>query len=77
MCEEVHIKEDYTLRYIMTEQLDAEVPDIVMIETYKSKEAAEKHTTEPHFNHTISTIEKEGLVVSLREGACVLFASVV
>ena len=34
MCKDVHSKEDYTLRYMMTEQLDAETPDIVMIETY-------------------------------------------
>lgn len=29
----VHEKEDYTLRYMMTEQIDTETPDIVMIET--------------------------------------------
>ena len=36
MCKDVHEKEDYTLRYLMTEQLKAEEgkePDIVMIET--------------------------------------------
>ena len=34
MCQDVYSKEDYTLRYMMTEQLDVETPDIVMIETY-------------------------------------------
>lgn len=33
MCQDVHDKEDYTYRYMMTEQLDKETPDIVMIET--------------------------------------------
>ena len=33
MCKDVHSNEDYTLRYMMTEQLDAENPDIIMIET--------------------------------------------
>lgn len=39
MCKAVHAQEDYTLRYIMTEQIDAaagETPDIVMIETFVS-----------------------------------------
>lgn len=34
MAKNVHEKEDYTLRYIMTEQLDKETPDICMIETW-------------------------------------------
>ena len=34
MCETVHSKEDYTLRYMMTEQLNAETPTYIMIETY-------------------------------------------
>lgn len=36
MCKDVHEKEDYTLRYIATEQIDGDNPDdadIVMIET--------------------------------------------
>ena len=36
MCKKVHEKEDYTLRYIATEQIDGENsadPDLVMIET--------------------------------------------
>lgn len=36
MCKDVHEKEDYTLRYIATEQIGpekVETPDIVMIET--------------------------------------------
>jgi hypothetical protein len=33
MCKDVHTKEDYTLRYIATEQIGVETPDIVMIET--------------------------------------------
>ncbi|KAH9845345.1 Dimeric alpha+beta barrel like protein [Teratosphaeria destructans] len=62
MCKDVHSKEDYTLRYIMTEQLDSENPDIVMIETYKDKDAATKHTKEPHFKELFGTFEKEGLM---------------
>ncbi|SMR55262.1 unnamed protein product [Zymoseptoria tritici ST99CH_1A5] len=63
MCKDVHQKEDYTLRYIATEQIGAEgTPDIVMIETYKSKEAADKHTQEPHFKELFATMEKEGLM---------------
>ncbi|KAK5736650.1 hypothetical protein LTR17_007307 [Elasticomyces elasticus] len=61
MCKEVHSKEDYTLRYLMTEQVDAETPDFVMIETYKSKEAAQKHPQEPHFQELFGAFEKEGL----------------
>jgi hypothetical protein len=34
MCETVHSKEDYTLRYMMTEQLNADTPTYIMIETY-------------------------------------------
>ena len=34
MCESVHSKEDYTLRYLMTEKLDAEQPEYIMVETY-------------------------------------------
>lgn len=37
MCKDVHSKEDYTLRYMMTEQIDAETPDIVMVETLVSE----------------------------------------
>ena len=33
MCKDVHEKEDYTLRYMMTEQIDEETPDLVMVET--------------------------------------------
>ena len=36
MCKDVHKKEDYTLRYMATEQIDgenSEDPDIIMIET--------------------------------------------
>ena len=35
MCKDVHEKDDYTLRYIMTEQVDEQTPDISMIETYE------------------------------------------
>jgi hypothetical protein len=34
MCRAVHEKEDYTLRYLMTEKLDAKEPEYIMIETY-------------------------------------------
>ncbi|CAK3845716.1 Hypothetical predicted protein [Lecanosticta acicola] len=67
MCKSVHEKEDYTLRYIGTEQIGPgeekpETPDIVMIETYKDKASAEKHTTEPHFKQLFATFDEEGLM---------------
>ncbi|EMC91283.1 hypothetical protein BAUCODRAFT_152560 [Baudoinia panamericana UAMH 10762] len=62
MAKDVHEKEDYTLRYIMTEQLGVETPDIVMIETYKSKEAADQHTKTSHFKSLFSTMESEHLM---------------
>jgi hypothetical protein len=34
MCETVHSKEDYTLRYLMTEKLDTDQPEFIMVETY-------------------------------------------
>lgn len=34
MAEQVHSKEDYTIRYMITEQLGAEEPTYIMIETY-------------------------------------------
>ena len=36
MCQTVHKEEDYTLRYLMTEKLDAEEPEYIMVETYVS-----------------------------------------
>ena len=33
MCSTVHGKEDYTFRYLTTEQLDKETPDIIIWET--------------------------------------------
>lgn len=65
MCKDVHTKEDYTLRYIATEQIGPEqptTPDIVMIETYKDKASADKHTPEEHFNALFAAFEKEGLM---------------
>ncbi|KAK3718915.1 hypothetical protein LTR37_004831 [Vermiconidia calcicola] len=61
MCKDVHGKEDYTLRYMMTEQLDADTPDVVMIETYKDKSSADKHGTEPHFKELFATFDSEGM----------------
>ena len=34
MTENVHKKEDYTLRYLMTEILEGDEPEFIMIETY-------------------------------------------
>ncbi|EME39609.1 hypothetical protein DOTSEDRAFT_159992 [Dothistroma septosporum NZE10] len=67
MCKDVHEKEDYTLRYIATEQIGPEkptTPDIVMIETYKDKDSADKHTTEPHFKKLFATFDEEGLMAN-------------
>jgi len=62
MCRAVHEKEDYTLRYLMTEKLHAKEPEYIMIETYQSKDAAKKHSSEPHFKEFFSALEKEGVL---------------
>ena len=77
MCQTVHKQEDYTLRYLMTEKLDAEEPEYIMIETYvsrpakiavannleryKDKTGADKHPTEPHFKELFSKFTDEDL----------------
>jgi hypothetical protein len=33
MCRSVHEKEDYTVRYLMTQKLGAKEPEFIMIET--------------------------------------------
>ncbi|KAI5358509.1 hypothetical protein Slin15195_G109570 [Septoria linicola] len=64
MIKSVYEKEDYTLRYMMTEQInhDSGEPDIVMIETYKSKDGADQHTATDYFKELFGTFEKEGIM---------------
>lgn len=66
MCRDVHSKEDYTLRYLQTQQIGQEAesangPDVVMIETYKDKAGADKHVTESHFKELFKVFEEEGI----------------
>ncbi|KXT09133.1 hypothetical protein AC579_388 [Pseudocercospora musae] len=61
MIRAVHDSEPYTLRYIMTKQIDGEVPAIHMIETYKSKEGAEAHTHTEHFKSLFVKFDKEDI----------------
>ena len=35
-CQEVHEKEDYALRFLVTEQIDVEVPELILFETYET-----------------------------------------
>ena len=34
MCKDVHEKEDYTTRYLMTETQGKDSPEFIMVETY-------------------------------------------
>ena len=43
MVETVHEKEDYTLRYLMTEKLEGDEPEFIMIETYVQPCLVEDH----------------------------------
>ncbi|KAF1824243.1 uncharacterized protein K489DRAFT_177955 [Dissoconium aciculare CBS 342.82] len=61
MCRSVHEKEDYTVRYLMTQKLGAKDPEFIMIETYRTQEDAKKHGDEPHFKELFGAFEKEGI----------------
>ncbi|SPO03570.1 uncharacterized protein DNG_06253 [Cephalotrichum gorgonifer] len=58
----VHEKEDYALRFVVTEQIDNDVPEFIAIETYESKEAAGRHTKEPHFAEFFKALADEGVL---------------
>ncbi|EME40920.1 hypothetical protein DOTSEDRAFT_37653 [Dothistroma septosporum NZE10] len=57
-----HKNEDYTPRYLMTEQLDTKEPALHMFETYTSRDNAEKHTKTENFKTLMSKCEKEGVM---------------
>ncbi|KAK3192169.1 hypothetical protein K4F52_001798 [Lecanicillium sp. MT-2017a] len=61
-CTAVHEKEDYALRFVVTEQINCDTPDFALFETYKSEEATNQHVKEPHFQDMVKTLEDEGLL---------------
>ena len=56
-----HANEDYTPRYLMTEQLDSDEPALHMFETYTSRDGADKHTKTENFKVLMEKAEKEGI----------------
>ena len=56
-----HANEDYTPRYLMTEQLDSDEPALHMFETYTSRDGADKHTKTKNFKVLMEKAEKEGI----------------
>ncbi|UJO21188.1 uncharacterized protein CLAFUR5_10948 [Fulvia fulva] len=60
-----HKNEDYTPRYLMTEQLDTKEPALHMFETTTdtpSRDGADKHTKTENFKTLMSECEKEGVM---------------
>ncbi|KAK2780564.1 hypothetical protein CKAH01_00508 [Colletotrichum kahawae] len=62
-CEAVHGKENYALRFSLTEQIETESPEFCLFETYTSKEATDLHLAQPHFKQLMSTLQDEKLLV--------------
>jgi len=58
----VHEKESYAQRFIITEQLDS-VPAFFLIETYKDRESIDRHSKEPHFQTLMSALKEEDLLI--------------
>ena len=56
-----HKNEDYTPRYLMTEQLDTDEPALHMFETYTSRDGADKHTKTENFKVLMDSAEQEGV----------------
>ncbi|KAF7193043.1 hypothetical protein HII31_05604 [Pseudocercospora fuligena] len=61
MIKTVHDTEPHTVRYMMTKQIDTEIPAIHMIETYKTKESAEAHTQTEHFKSLFAAFDEENI----------------
>ncbi|OAP54582.1 hypothetical protein AYL99_11030 [Fonsecaea erecta] len=59
---EVHAKEDYCLRFIVTKQINEETPDFVLFETYKSEASIDQHLKEPHFLQMSKTLGAEDVL---------------
>ncbi|KAI8164938.1 hypothetical protein K4K49_003322 [Colletotrichum sp. SAR 10_70] len=61
-CKAVHGKENYALRFILTEQIATESPEFCLFETYIGKEATDLHLAQPHFKQLMSTLQDEKLL---------------
>ncbi|KAK3676555.1 hypothetical protein LTR78_003831, partial [Recurvomyces mirabilis] len=59
---QVHQKEDYAVRFLLTESLDKQNPEFWLFETYTSAEATNKHTDESHFKTMTAAFQKEGIL---------------
>ncbi|KAF7192263.1 hypothetical protein HII31_06295 [Pseudocercospora fuligena] len=59
----VHSKEEeWTPRYIMTQQINVDEPALYMFETYTHMANAGKHTKTEHFQALIAACDKDGLL---------------
>jgi len=59
----VHEKEEgKALRYVITEQIGVDNPDVIIFETYKDKEASEQHAQEPHVKKLFGALVGEELL---------------
>ncbi|KAL2801072.1 hypothetical protein BJX66DRAFT_288983 [Aspergillus keveii] len=64
-CATVHEREDYALRFMLTEEISAgDRPSFCLFETYTSTTTVEQHLQEPHFKAMLKTMEDEGLMAS-------------
>ncbi|KIY00066.1 uncharacterized protein Z520_03751 [Fonsecaea multimorphosa CBS 102226] len=61
-CREVHEKEDYALRFLVTEQIDVDVPELALFETYTSMDDTDRHLKEPHFLTMSKILAEEDLL---------------
>ncbi|TKA74387.1 hypothetical protein B0A55_04515 [Friedmanniomyces simplex] len=74
-CKRVHENEEYTLRFLVTEPInpisgetavaeprDHKPEELVMIETYKSKEALLQHEEEPYFKEVFGLFMEENIM---------------
>ncbi|GIZ43318.1 hypothetical protein CKM354_000655000 [Cercospora kikuchii] len=70
----VHEKEDYTPRYLMTEQLESDEPALHMFETYTSRKGADDHTKTENFKVLMDKAQKEGV---MGKEPCLVFTKTV
>lgn len=58
----VQEKEDYCLRFIVTEQIENGNPQFTLFETYKDRDSITQHGQESHFKEMMQVISKEDLL---------------
>ncbi|KAK5939977.1 hypothetical protein PMZ80_007395 [Knufia obscura] len=61
-AKDVHEKEDYCNRFVVTEQLDS-TPTFIIFETYKDLESVHQHAKEPHFQALMKALDEEDLLM--------------